>query len=60
MFTIFRYTFMVNAFIAGVIISVLCSFISFFIVSRKISFIGVGISHSAFGGLAIGIFFGIY
>ncbi|MDD3626326.1 MAG: metal ABC transporter permease [bacterium] len=56
--SIFQYSFMINAFIGGFLIAVLCSFISFFIVSRKISFIGVGISHSAFGGLAIGLFFG--
>ena len=57
---IFSYGFMIRAFIGGFLIAVLCSFISFFIVSRKISFIGVGIAHSAFGGLAIGVFFGIF
>ncbi len=57
---VFKYSFMINAFIGGLLISILCSFISFFIVSRKISFIGVGIAHSAFGGLAIGVFFGIF
>lgn len=57
---IFDYEFMINAFIGGFLIAVLCSFISFFIVTRKVSFIGVGIAHSAFGGIAIGVFFGFY
>lgn len=51
--------FMQKAFIAGILISILTGVISVFIVLRKMSFIGAGISHAAFGGVAIGFFTGI-
>jgi zinc transport system permease protein len=51
--------FMQKAFIGGTIISVVLAFISFFVVLRGLSFIGVGISHSAFGGVALGVLLGI-
>ncbi len=51
--------FMQKAFIAGFLISLLTGVISVFIVLRKMSFIGAGISHAAFGGVAIGFFAGI-
>jgi zinc transport system permease protein len=51
--------FMQRALIAGVIISVLCGFFSVFVVLKRLSFIGVGISHSAFGGVALGYLVGI-
>ena len=52
---IFAYEFMQRAFLAGLMVSLLCSFIAFFVVLRRLAFIGVGISHSAFGGVALGI-----
>ncbi len=51
--------FMQKAFIAGILISILTGIISVFIVLRKMSFIGAGISHASFGGVAIGFFTGI-
>jgi zinc transport system permease protein len=51
--------FMQKAFIAGILVSLLTGLISVFIVLRKMSFIGAGISHAAFGGVAIGFFTGI-
>jgi len=51
--------FMQKAFIAGILVSLLTGIISAFVVLRKMSFIGAGISHAAFGGVAIGFFFGI-
>lgn len=51
--------FMQKAFLAGFLISLLTGVISVFIVLRKMSFIGAGISHAAFGGVAIGFFAGI-
>jgi len=51
--------FMQKAFIAGILVSLLTGVISAFIVLRKMSFIGAGISHAAFGGVAIGFFTGI-
>ncbi len=53
------YDFMQRAFIGGVTVCLLCSFLSFFVVLKRLSFIGVGISHSALGGLALGAITGI-
>jgi zinc transport system permease protein len=50
--------FMQKAFVAGLLVSLLTGIISAFIVLRKMSFIGAGISHAAFGGVAIGFFTG--
>lgn len=52
------YGFMQKAFAVGILISVICSVVSFFVLVNRLSFIGVGISHAAFGGVALGIFFG--
>jgi ABC-type Mn2+/Zn2+ transport system permease subunit len=51
--------FMQKALIAGILISILTGVVSVFIVLRKMSFIGAGISHAAFGGVAIGFAAGI-
>jgi len=48
-----------NAVIGGVILAVLLSVLSLFINLKNWSFITVGISHAAFGGLAIGFFMGL-
>lgn len=56
---IFSYDFMQRALVGGLIVCLLCSFLSFFVVLRRLSFIGVGISHSAFGGLALGAVLGV-
>ena len=52
---IFAYEFMQRAFLAGLMVSLLCSFMAFFVVLKRMAFVGVGISHSAFGGVALGI-----
>ncbi|HVN87006.1 MAG TPA: metal ABC transporter permease [Candidatus Binatia bacterium] len=52
------YGFMQRALVAGVLVGLLCGVLSFFVVLRRLSFIGVGISHSAFGGVAIGVLAG--
>jgi zinc transport system permease protein len=51
--------FMQRALAAGVILSVVLATISFFVVLRNFSFIGVGVSHSAFGGVALGSLVGV-
>jgi zinc transport system permease protein len=56
---IFDYTFMQRALLAGALISVVCPVISFFVVNRNLGFIGAGIAHAAFGGMALGSFLGI-
>ncbi|MBD3285363.1 iron chelate uptake ABC transporter family permease subunit [candidate division WOR-3 bacterium] len=51
--------FMTRAMLAGVIVSLLLSVLGFFILLRKMSFIGVGIAHAAFGGVALGQLLGV-
>lgn len=59
MIEILSLPFMQKAFAVGLLVSVLTGIISAFIVLRKMSFIGAGISHAAFGGVAIGFFTGV-
>lgn len=56
---IFSYSFMQRAFVAGIAMAIFCGMISVFIILRRVSFLGSGISHAAFGGVAIGFFLGI-
>jgi zinc transport system permease protein len=50
-----EYQFWRNAVIGGLIISLVCSYLSVYVVLRRMAFIGQGISHSALGGFALGI-----
>jgi zinc transport system permease protein len=51
--------FMQRALAAGVILGTVLATVSFFVVLRNLSFIGVGVSHSAFGGVALGALAGV-
>jgi len=42
-----------------VLLSILFGILSFFTVMRKMSFLGAGIAHTAFGGVALGVLLGI-
>lgn len=53
------YGFMQRAFVAGLAMALFAGAISVFIVLRRVSFLGSGISHAAFGGVALGFFLGI-
>jgi zinc transport system permease protein len=55
-----QYSFIQKAFIAGSFISIACSTLGIFLVLRKMSLIGDGLSHVGFGAIAVGLFFGIY
>jgi len=59
MIEIFHFEFMRNAFMAGIILSIVLAVVSFFVVLKRYSFIGVGVAHSAFGGVALGSLIGI-
>lgn len=49
------FQFMRYALLAGVMISIICGVISNFVVLKRLSFLGAGISHAAFGGVALGV-----
>ncbi len=52
------YEFMQRALIAGIAVSAVCAVIGVFIVQRGLAFLGDGLAHAAFGGIAIGLFMG--
>jgi zinc transport system permease protein len=51
--------FIQRAFVISIIIAVLSSVLSIFIVLKRISLIGDGLAHTAFGGLALGYYLNI-
>ncbi|NMA92603.1 MAG: metal ABC transporter permease [Firmicutes bacterium] len=50
---------MQRALLACLLVGTLCSTVSFFVVLRRLSFLGIGISHAALGGIALGVVTGI-
>jgi zinc transport system permease protein len=53
------YDFGQRALLAGIIVGIGCAVLAFFVVLRRMAFAGVGISHAALGGVALGIVLGI-
>lgn len=56
---ILGYAFMQRALVAAVLVGVVCSVIGTYVVLKRLAFIGAGISHSAFGGVALGYLLGL-
>ena len=48
-----------RAFVVGMLIALLSSLLSVFIVLKNVSLIGDGLAHTAFGGLAVGYYIGV-
>ena len=55
---VFGYAFMQRALISAVIIGALCAVIGVYVVLRGLAFIGSGIAHASFGGVALGFLIG--
>jgi zinc transport system permease protein len=53
------YSFIQNAIIAGVLVSIITGIIGSLIVVNKMVFLSGGIAHSAYGGIGISIYFGL-
>jgi manganese/iron transport system permease protein/iron/zinc/copper transport system permease protein len=49
----FEYEFFRNGFIAAVVVGALCGFIGVYVVLRRMSYIGHGLSHAIFGGAVL-------
>jgi zinc transport system permease protein len=58
-FTIFEYQFFQNAIFTAVLTSILAAMVGTYIVSRRIVFIGGGITHASFGGIGMAYFLGL-
>ena len=48
-----------RALAAGILVSAVCGALSPFVVLRRMSFVGHGVAHAAFGGVALGVLLGI-
>lgn len=51
--------FLQRALITGVFLGVTCAVLAFFVVLRRMAFVGVGLSHAALGGVAAGVVSGL-
>lgn len=56
---IWSFAFMQRALLAGIMVGILCALVGFFVVLKHMSFVGVGVSHSAFGGIALALWLGL-
>jgi len=59
LFDLFGYQFFQNALIGGIIAAVACGLVGLFLILKKEAMIGDGLSHTAFGGIALGLLLGI-
>jgi zinc transport system permease protein len=55
LFEILSLPFMQRALVAGILVGFLASYYGVFIVQRGLGFLGSGLAHAAFGGVALGI-----
>lgn len=55
MIDLFSMPFMQRAFVAGCLVGFLSSYFGVFVVQRRLSFLGTGLAHAAFGGVALGL-----
>jgi ABC-type Mn2+/Zn2+ transport system permease subunit len=56
---ILEYAFMQRALVAGAVIGALCAIVGVYVVLKSLSFIGAGIAHASFGGVALGFLVGV-
>lgn len=56
LFEAFRFAFMQRALAAGLLIAVMAGLLGVFVVQRRLSFLGDGLAHAAFGGMGLGAF----
>jgi zinc transport system permease protein len=56
---LFGYQFFQYALLGGIVASVVCALVGLFLILKKEAMIGDGLSHTAFGGIALGLLLGI-
>ncbi|MBR5763491.1 MAG: metal ABC transporter permease [Bacteroidaceae bacterium] len=57
--SIFEYIFFQHAILGSLLASIICGLVGTYIVTRRLVFISGGITHASFGGIGLGVFFGI-
>lgn len=60
LYDILQYGFMQRALLSGIAISIMCSIVGLFLVLKRHSLFGDALAHVAFGGIALGLFTGVY
>lgn len=55
-----QYSFMQNAFLASIFISILCPSVGVFLVLKRYSMMGDTLSHASLAGIALGLVFGLH
>jgi zinc transport system permease protein len=60
LFDFWEYAFMQRAYLAGLVVAVLCPTIGIYLVLRRLSMIGEMFAHVSLAGVALGIFTGVY
>lgn len=60
MFSLLTYPFIQRTIISGVLLGTVCAILGLFLVLRKMSLIGDGLSHMSFGAIAIALALGIF
>jgi zinc transport system permease protein len=58
-FELLGYRFFQNALVGGIIAAAACAAVGLFLILKKEAMIGDGIAHTAFGGIALGLLFGV-
>jgi zinc transport system permease protein len=58
MFELFTYGFIQRAMLTGLFVGTACAILGVFLVLRRYALIGHGLTHVAFGGVAVGLLFG--
>jgi zinc transport system permease protein len=56
---LFGYQFFQHALIGGIIAAVTCGLVGLFLILKKEAMVGDGLSHTAFGGIALGLLLGV-
>lgn len=55
---VFQYAFMQRALLAGLMVALTSALLGVFVVQRGLAFLGDGLAHAAFGGVALGLLLG--
>jgi len=59
MIEVLQYDFVRNALFAGILVSLSTSLLGVYLILRRLSLIGDGLAHAAFGGIAVGFLFNV-
>lgn len=56
---ILEYSFVQNALLGSLLASIACGLVGIYIVARRLVLISGGITHASFGGIGLGVYFGV-